>query len=176
MTLTAKRYAKALFDAASPDVRDGMASQLQTIGDVLQDEGARMAVTNPDLPAQARELACAKLAEGAHPLVQNFVKVLLHRRREAVLLDIAPAFHELVLASRGEVEGVLETASALDASMVDSLAQTASKLSGQKVTLRVQENPELIGGVRMRVGNTLFDSSVATAIDDLERKLLAASL
>ncbi len=176
MTLTAKRYANALFDAAPADVRDAIAGELQSIGEVLQDEGARMAVTNPDLPAAARERACTKLAEGAHPLVQNFVKVLLHRRREAVLLDVAPAFRELVLASRGEVEGVLESAGPLGATMIDSLAETASRLSGQKVTLRVQENPELIGGVRMRVGNTLFDSSVATAIDDLERKLMSAPL
>ena len=44
------------------------------------------------------------------------------------------------------------------------------------VSLTVQENPELIGGVRLRVGNTLFDGSVAAALEDLEKQLMRAQI
>ena len=102
--------------------------------------------------------------------------MLLSRHRESVLLDVNVAFRDLLHAARGEVEGVVEASYDLGAATLERLATTAGKLTGKKVLLRVERNDDLIGGVRMRVGNTMFDSSVATAIDELERKLMTRAI
>ena len=83
-------------------------------------------------------------------------------------------FIKLVHDSRGEVEGTVETAKPIDDDELRKIEAAASVTFGKKVSLRVEVDPELIGGIRLRVGNTLFDGSVATALDDLERKLMEA--
>jgi F-type H+-transporting ATPase subunit delta len=176
MNLIANRYAQALFDATPADARDSVAEQLDAIAGVLEDPVARAAVIDPEIPSGVRQKACAKLSEGAHDLVRNLIGVLLDRHREALLLELNVAYRGLLMESRGEVEGVLETATSLDDATVERLRALASELTGKQVKLEVEVVPALVGGVRMRVGNTLFDSSVATAIEELERKLLAAPL
>lgn len=176
MSRISKRYAKALFEAAPENARDAIVADLDTIAEVLTDPMARVAVTDPDIPSSARRKACEKLGERAQDSVQKLIRVLLDRRRERVLLDINVAFRELVLAARGEVEGVVESAADLDQATLDRLAETASRLTGKKVLLRVERNDDLLGGVRMRVGTTMFDSSVATAIEELERKLMTRAI
>ena len=75
-----------------------------------------------------------------------------------------------------EVDGILETPRPLSDAEVASLATLASSLSGLKVTLAVKDNPDLIGGVRLRVGNTLYDGSVQAALQQLEKQLLAVPI
>lgn len=171
-----RRYARALFEATPADARDAVASDLGQIGEVLADPAARLAVTDPEVSSEVRRKAVQAMTSGAHDVVGKFAEVLMERRRESVLLDIAAPYHELVLASRGEVEGLLETAAPLNAGQVEELQAMATRLSGHKVRLKVVDNPDLLGGVRMRVGNQLFDGSVATAIEDLERQLMDAPI
>lgn len=176
MDAIARRYAQALFEATPAAERDAVLGDLEGIGSALADPQARVAIEDPQIPHSARRRACEALAAGAHDVVRRFVSVLLERRRVGVLLTIAPAFRALVLDARGEIEGVVETAKPLDAASVDALSAKATALTGKKVLLQVVDNPDLIGGVRMRIGNTLFDSSVASAIDELERRLMAAPI
>ena len=176
MDATSRRYANALFQATPPGDLDAVLGDLESIGAALQDPTAQLAITDPEIPRSVRRKACAKLSDGLQPMVQRFVQVLLERRRERILLTVAPAFRALVLEARGEVEGVVETAKPLGPAAVEALATKAGAKIGKKVLLQVVEKPELIGGVRMRIGNTLFDSSVATAIDQLEQRLMAAPI
>ena len=113
---------------------------------------------------------------GAHELVLNLVDTVHRRRREVVLFEIYADYRALVMEDRGELEGVLETAHPLPELEFRDLQKLACDLTGKMVSLTVQENPELIGGVRLRVGNTLFDGSVAAALEDLEKQLMRAQI
>ncbi|MCC6785698.1 MAG: ATP synthase F1 subunit delta [Planctomycetes bacterium] len=177
MSTLSRRWARALFEvAASQSAVDAVAADLAGIDGVLADPELREFIARPELQATARQVIQQRLGEGRHALVRNLLGVLAERRRLGLLLELRLAFDELVLSSRGEVRGLVETAHALGEAERERLAATAAKLSGRVVHLAVQVKPELIGGIRLRVGNTLWDGSVAQALDELRERLLEAPL
>lgn len=177
MTLLAKRYATALHLLAQEQgVVDAVERDLAALHAALGTPAAQALLTSPDVRASEREQVLQKLGAGRHPLVQNLLGVLQHRRRLPVLFDLHRAFHELRLADRGEVEGVVETPHPLDDAALASLQELAGRLSGKKVSLTMAIRPELLGGVRLFVGNVLYDGSMAAALAQLEQKLLRAAI
>jgi F-type H+-transporting ATPase subunit delta len=177
MTLLAKRYATALFLLSKQHgAVDAVAADVLVLHQALAAPAARAAVTSPDVAAAERAKVLAALGRGRHQLVQNLIGVLHHRRRLEVLFDLYPAFHTLLLADRGEVEGVAESPHALGDAELASLQALAGRLSGKKVSLTVAIRPELLGGVRLRVGNVLYDGSMAATLTQLEQKLLQAAI
>ena len=108
--------------------------------------------------------------------MHNLVGVLQHRRRLEVLPDLPTAFRDLLMQDRGEVEGTAESAHPLDDAELEALTNLASRLSGKKVVLTAAHKPELIGGVRLVVGNVLYDGSLRAALEQLEGKLQQTSV
>jgi F-type H+-transporting ATPase subunit delta len=177
MTLLAKRYAEALYALAKGQgAIDAVGSELASLHTALQAPGARALLTSPDVTAAERSRLFGRLAQSSHPLVANLIGVLQHRRRLEALFDLQPAFRALAMADRGEVEGIAESAHPLGAAELQALTALAGRLSGKKVQLTTADRPELLGGVRLRVGNVLYDGSLRAALDQLERQLSQASL
>lgn len=177
MSLLAKRYASALFALAdAAGAADQIGGDLQALHGDFQSPAARALLTSPDVGTAERGVVLEKVGHGRHQLVQNLIGVLQRRRRLEVLFDIHPAFHQLLLEHRGEVEGTAESAQPLAAAELESLSELAGRLSGKKVLLTAKHQPELIGGVRMRVGNMLYDGSMQSALLQLEAQLLQASI
>ena len=147
MTRIAKRYAAALFALAEEQgALDAVARDVEAIGAALAESAAKALLTSPDVGADERERVLQKLGEGRHQLVQNLFGVLRHRRRLEVLPDLPAAFLELVMAARGEVAGVAESAHPLGDAELDALSTLAGRLSGKQVLLTGAHRPELIGG------------------------------
>lgn len=177
MSILTKRYATATLEVArSQGVVDEVQRDLARIHEVLKSPGMRALVVSPETTASRRRQLLAKIVEDAHALTRNLVEVILHRRREAVLPDLGPAYDELLREMRGQVLGVVETAKPMDTVQLAQVEKTASQLTGKQVSLSVKENPDLIGGVRIYVGNTLYDGSLASALEQLERQLMATPL
>ena len=172
MTLLAKRYASALFTLAKEKgAADAVAADLAVLHGELHAPGAAELISSPDVPADERAKVLAKLTDGRHELLVNLVGVLQHRRRLEVLADLPAAFRELLMQDRGEVEGVAQSAHPLGDDELKALTELASRLSGKKVVLTAAHKPELIGGVRLVVGNVLYDGSLRAALDQLQNKL-----
>lgn len=177
MSLPVKRYATALYRAADEKgAVDAVAGDLEALHAVLSEPDVRAVLTNPAAPVGLCRTILDKATSGAHELVVNFTKVAVERRRVELLPDIWPSFQALVREARGEATGVLETARPLGDGERERLETLAASLSGKKVTLEVVENPDLIGGVRLRVGNTLYDGSMAHSLEQLHKQLMAAPL
>ena len=177
MSLLAKRYAGALFALAdAAGAADAIERELGALHADFASPGARVLLTSPDIGSAERGVVLEKIAHGRHQLVQNLIGVLQHRRRLEVLFDIHPAFRALLLEKRGEVEGTAEAAHPIDAAELEQLAALAGKLSGKKVTLTAVHAPELLGGVRLRVGNKLYDGSMQSVLGQLENRLLQAAI
>lgn len=177
MTLLAKRYASALHLAAKAgNAVEKVESDLRSLHSDLQDRSVQMLLTSPDVKAAQRAVYVEKLANGRHALVQNFLRVALQRRRQNMLPDLYPAYRALCMEERGEVEGVVETPRALGQDDLARLADLAKSLCGKTCVLTQRERPELIGGVRLIVGNVLYDGSVLSSLQQLEQKLLQASI
>jgi F-type H+-transporting ATPase subunit delta len=172
MTLLAKRYAGALFAlAAEKGAVDAIDADVAWLGEALADATTRSLLTSPDVTDVERQAVLDKLIAGRDQLVQNLVGVLRQRRRLEVLEALPPAFRRLVMESRGEVEGTAESAHPLAADELRSLTELAGRLSGKKVLLTASHRPELIGGVRLVVGNVLYDGSLRAALQQLETQL-----
>ena len=172
MTLLAKRYASALFTLAKDKgAVDAVAADLASLHGELHAPGALALIGSPDVAADERAKILGKLTEGRHELIANLVGVLQHRRRLEVLADLPAAFRELWMLDRGEVEGVAESAHPLGDDELEALSDLAGRLSGKKVVLTAAHKPELIGGVRLVVGNVLYDGSLRAALEQLQTKL-----
>jgi F-type H+-transporting ATPase subunit delta len=177
MSLLAKRYAEALFALANQQgAVDATATELAAVHAALASPGARALLTSPDVKPEERTRVLDKLSQGKGALVRNVFGVLQHRRRLEVLFDLHPAFRDLVMAARGEVDGVAESAHPLAADEVASLEALAGRLSGKKVKLTVAIRPDVLGGVRLRVGNVLYDGSLQSQLGQLAQRLAQASV
>jgi F-type H+-transporting ATPase subunit delta len=109
-------------------------------------------------------------------LTRNFVGLLFDRRREHVLVGLPAAFRRLRLEQTGAIEGTVESARALGASELDSLASALGARLGKTVHLENRVDPDLIGGFRVFIGSRLLDRSVAGRIDGLRTRLMNAPL
>ena len=177
MTLLAKRYASALFTLAKDKgAVDAVAADLASLHSELHAPGASALLSSPDVAADERNQVLGKLSQGRHELIANLIGVLQHRRRLEVLSDLPAAFRELWMLDRGEVEGVAQSAHPLGDDELKALTDLASRLSGKKVVLTAAHKPELIGGVRLVVGNVLYDGSLRAALDQLQTKLQHSSV
>ena len=179
-TRLADRYAKALFAAAnSAGALDAVATDVERLGKVVAVDSVRGLLTRPDVPRATVQTALEKLGaeDGRHALVRNVLGVLAERRRAAVVADLPDAFARLARAARGELEGTVESSTELDDSTKTSATELAGRLAGGKtVHLTFTTDPELLGGIRLRIGNTLYDGSLRTQLEELQDKLLSAPL
>ncbi|MBM3973127.1 MAG: ATP synthase F1 subunit delta [Planctomycetes bacterium] len=177
MTLQAKRYAQALHSAAvAAGAADAVLADLQALQQVISSPAARALLTSPDITTAERAAVLEKVARGHHTLVANLLGVLQQRHRLEVLFDVHPAYRALLMAARGEVEGVVESAHPLGADEVGSLEALAGRLSGKKVKLTVVTRADVLGGVRLRIGNVLYDGSLQSQLGQLAQKLAQAAV
>lgn len=177
MTLLARRYATALHRlAVAAGVADAVGAEVQALHRDLQPAAAKALLLSPDVNATERGAVLHKLGQGRHQLLQNLIGVLQHRHRLEVLADLHPEYRALLLAHRGEVEGVVETPHALGEAELAALQALAARLSGKRVLLTQKLRGDLLGGVRLCVGNVLFDGSLQAALQQLEQRLLQASV
>ncbi len=174
-----RRYAEALF-AAAVDAR----KTAEVEADL---EVVRAAVSEPEVAAllrnaaaDAAELRTRVLAplQGrlATDLVRNTIALLIDRSRAAVLLGLADSLHRLALEARGEAEGIVESARALQPDELRSVEERLGRATGRKVSLQARLEPSLIGGLRATVGSLRYDASVQTRLTDLRSRMLAARL
>ncbi|MDA0933834.1 MAG: ATP synthase F1 subunit delta [Planctomycetota bacterium] len=177
MTLLAGRYARALFEVAeSRGAVDAVAADLAAIDEILSDPELRSHASRADLSGGAARALLGRLGDGRHELVRNLFAVLQRRRRHTVVADLRVAFDALVRQARGEVHGRVETAGPIDDAQRGSIETLASKLAGRAVSLEFSDNPALLGGVRLQLGNTLYDGSVATRLGALRQRLLSSRI
>ena len=168
LTQIARPYASALFDIANasnsiPQVEAGL-SAIASLANDSPDFARflRSPVINADQKATAIQ---AVLAKGkTDKTVSNFVNVVARNGRLFALPAIIKAFRERAAEARGEVTADVTSAVALTADQVKSLADTLKAKIGKSVTLNQHVDPSLIGGLVVKVGSQMIDSSLKTKL------------
>lgn len=177
MQIQARRYADALFQAAHPQgALDAVLADLEAVVTALAHADEAGALSSPDTPRPTVARVFERVGAGRHVLVRGLFGVMVERRREALLPAVLAALRTRILAERGIAEGCAESAQELDAGQMERLTTIAQELTGKQVTLSKRVVPALLGGVRLRIGNTLYDGTVATALEDLRKQLLDVPL
>ncbi|MBX6350912.1 MAG: ATP synthase F1 subunit delta [Clostridia bacterium] len=174
MSRAARPYAEALFAIAAERGDREVAEwdeRLSATVARLEASGLWQAAKNPTLPKDVRRAVLLRAAgENVPKEIASFLLLLVERRRVAELPEIARRFHELRRRRSGEVEAVVETAIPPDARLREELERAAVRLAGgegRPLRLEVRHVPELVGGVRLAIGDRVYDASVAGRLERL---------
>lgn len=169
-----KRYALSLVEVGQETgTLDQLERELRQVVEAIAthrelDETLR----HPGVPVdRKKELLKSIFGDRLSSYLQNFLFVLLDKKRAGLLPQILADF--LIEANwvRGLEVAHVETARPLADDTQQRLAEALSKAMGRRVTLEVRLNPELIGGLRVRIGDRVLDSSLITQLESLRRTL-----
>ena len=174
----ARVYALALFDAA----RD--AGTVERVGRELGDFVAALAASaplrnvlfNPQLAAAAKQRVVAELTRDADRLLQNALQVVLEKGRAKVLPQIAEQFAAHAAREEGVVSVAVTSAVELSEAQTAELAAQVERAFGRRVDLEHRIDPGIVGGLVLRVGDTIVDASVKARIRQLQRRLQTAEV
>jgi F-type H+-transporting ATPase subunit delta len=166
LTQIARPYAAALFDLAKSEGQlEAVESGLSGLA-ALADDSAdfrrflRSPVISSEDKARAADAVLAKT--DLNPLAANFVRVIARNGR------IIAAFRDLAAAERGEISADVTSAAPLAAAQRKALADTLQAKIGKTVTLTEHVDPSLIGGLVVKVGSQMIDSSLKTKLQAMK--------
>jgi F-type H+-transporting ATPase subunit delta len=174
---TARRYAEAAFEiAVRDDAVDAWLAALSAAEERLSDAQAARLLASPALPVAARvELLDRLLGLDAARGPRNLVALLIRRGRFDELASVVREFRRLDARRRGRVEAVVTSAAPLDDAARAALSQRLSAMTGQDVQTEERVDPDLLGGVQIRVGDRLIDGSVRGRLERLRATLTTSA-
>ena len=172
----ARRYATAIFQLAGEQrAVDQVGSELRILSEAIEDnESALNFFLSPVVERGQKEQTLVAAFEGkAHPIALHAMLLLVRKRREGLLRQIVREYGALELAARGLEPLTITSATPLGAAALRELVSQLEKIYNKKfeVTQRVQ--PDLIGGVRILMGDRRVDGSVEGRFQELARTLMA---
>ena len=174
----AERYASALFDLAREEgALEPVASALETLGKMLADsEELRRLTQSPAFAAEDKQAALVAIAEkaGLHALVRQFLGVLAGNRRARELAGVTTAFARLMAEHRGVATAEVTAAAPLSDAQRDAIARSLKRALGSDVEIEAQVKPEILGGLIVKVGSRMFDSSLKSKLDRLNASMKGA--
>ena len=172
VTGLAERYAAALFELADERrALDEVASDLRALTAMLAVSGdfVRL-IRSPVLSREQQSKAIEAIAQraGLSPLVRNFLAVVARNRRLFAIPAMVEAFLVKLAARRGEVTAQITVAQALSEAQHEALNEQLRRSTGSKVSLNVQVDPTLIGGIIVKLGSRMVDASIASKLQRLQ--------
>jgi F-type H+-transporting ATPase subunit delta len=172
----AGRYASALFDLALADKQlDAVTANLAQLSSMIgESEDLRVLLGSPIMSRdnQTKAMSTVAVKAGFEPLVLNFIGVVADNRRLFVLLAMINAFQEILKAHQGEAIAEVVSASELSNKQVKALGDQLKKAMGTKVTIDTSVDPELLGGLVVKVGSRMIDSSLLTKLQHLRLAMI----
>ncbi|WP_210364419.1 F0F1 ATP synthase subunit delta [Bacillus sp. REN3] len=171
----AKRYALALFQIASEkQVLAQVEGELRTVKEVVSNNPDLTAfLKSPKLPNEKKKEVLKQAFASASTYVLNTLMILVDRHREDQISEVADQFIALANEARGIAEAKVYSVQPLSAEQAEAISAAFAPQVG-KQTLQIENivDSNLLGGVKLRIGNRIFDGSLRGKLDRLERKLL----
>ena len=172
------RYATALFELARDErAIDAVASDLDKFNALLAESGdLRRLVRSPVFSADAQLKALAAVLDKADisGICANFLKVLTANRRLFGVADVVRAFRALVAKFKGEASAEVTVAETLNDRNLDTLKSALKSVTGKDVTLNVKVDPAIIGGLVVKLGSRMVDSSLRTKLNTIKHAMKEA--
>jgi F-type H+-transporting ATPase subunit delta len=177
VAVVARTYAKALFDSAKEQGRiEEVRTELSELVHAIQEVPELQAmIRNPELDPPAKAGALAAVLEEADELVRNFVRLVAEKGRAPILDEIARELDALVASEEQILNVELTTAYQLSDDEAGSIVKQIEEASGRRVEANRSVDPDLIGGLVLKVGSLEVDSSVRGRLERLRRELAGAT-
>ncbi|MFW9615427.1 F0F1 ATP synthase subunit delta [Aquabacterium sp.] len=170
----ARPYAEALFKAAPEAEQSAWVAQVTALGQVARDAQLQSFADNP---RATQEQVFGVITEAAKvalaPAVANFLRTVLENGRLAALPLMAEQFQALVQARQGVSEARIYSAYQISDAQVADILVPLEKRFGRKLEAKVEVEADLIGGVRVVVGDEVLDTSIKARLERMKSALLA---
>ena len=169
----AQVYARALFEVAQQQGDlDEVREQLGQFADAL--DGSRELQTyffSPYFSTDEKKDGLHRAVDGASEPVMNFLELLVEKHRMPAIFRIRREFDDLWREENKLLPVQLTSAIALDEDTVQSLGRTIGERTGRKVDVTATVNPDILGGIVLRVGNSILDASIRNRLESLRKQV-----
>jgi F-type H+-transporting ATPase subunit delta len=169
-------YARSLVEVArEQDKLDVVREQLGAFADALSEtRELQVFLFSPYFSTQEKKDGLERAVTGADPVVMNFLELLIEKHRTPAIFRIRARYD-----ARWEEENRLlpvqvTSAVALDEAIVKQLGDRISEQTGRKVELSSSVEPDILGGIVVRVGNSVLDASVRNRLEQLRKQVVKA--
>jgi F-type H+-transporting ATPase subunit delta len=171
----AKRYAQALFElATSQNILAEVGADLKELTKVLETSDELLSLLSaPKISTTRKKELVAQIFSGAQPAVVNTLLVLLDKKRVNEAVIVAEEFQALAAAAQGTADAKVYSTRELTETERAEISASFGKLVGkEKLNITNEIDASLIGGVRVQIGNYIYDSTVASKLEGLKRVLV----
>ena len=168
----ARRYAEAYFSLAreAEDIA-GWRQELAAVTEALSDPEVAQAMLNPRLNLSHRVQIGLQLLEGVAEPARNLARLLIERQRTGRIAEVLAAYDELADRASGVLRAEVLTAVPVDAKVTEQITSVLSRRFGQSVRPVIRQDPSIIGGLVVRIGDRVIDDSIRTHLQQLQASL-----
>jgi len=172
-----RRYATAAFALAQETNKAALlVGQMAVLASAIRDnQNLAAALSNPTINHEQKAEVQAQLLNNADALTARTVAVVAHAGRADLLGAIAQQLHEMLARQQGQVEATVTSARALSPASQKHIAAALAKATGKTVQLKLENDPAVLGGVRIELGSLRLDATLAGALATMRAQLLATT-
>ncbi len=173
----ARVYARSLFEVALEQGKlDVLREQLGQFADAL-DDNRQLAVFffSPYFSTAEKQEALGGVLDGADPSFLNFLSLLIENHRMPVIFRVRQQYERLWEEENRMLPVEITSAVALDEKTTEELGRTIGERAGRRVTLSSRVDPDILGGIILRVGNSILDASIRNRLEQLRRHVAQAA-
>ncbi len=173
----ARVYADALFEAARD--KDELELVHEQLGQFVEALGSsndmRVFFFSPYFSSAEKRAGISRALEGAGSELVNFLELLAEKHRMPAIFRIKARFDELWAEANRRLEVTLTSAVALDQAVVDQVGREVERQTERTIDLDSRVDPEILGGLVLRVGNMVVDASLRSKLERLRKEVAAAA-
>jgi F-type H+-transporting ATPase subunit delta len=172
----ARVYARSLFDVAREqgkldDVREELAAFSQALEESRE---LSLFLFSPYFSTEEKKQGLQRAVDDADPMLMNFLELLLENHRMPVIHRIRREYDALWREENRLLAVEVTSAVELDEGTVKSIGDRVGEQTGRKVELRSSVDPDILGGIVLRVGNSILDASIRNRLEQLRRRVARA--
>jgi F-type H+-transporting ATPase subunit delta len=169
-------YARSLFEVAQEqDKLDRVREQLGEFADALDaTRELQVFFFSPYFSTPEKQEGLDRAVSGAEEILINFVKLLIENHRTPVIFRVRREFDRLWEQENQLLPVLVTSAVELDKRTVSQIGDRIAEQTGRKVDLSSQVDPEILGGIVVRVGNSILDASIRNRLESLRRQVARA--
>ncbi len=164
-------YARSLFQVARDQGKlDAVREQIGQFADALEENRElAMFFFSPYFSTAEKQDGLRRVLDGADESIVNFLNLLIENHRMPVIFRIRQEFERLWEEENRTLPVEITSAIALDQATTESLGATIGERAGRKVMLTTRVDPDILGGIVVRVGNSILDASIRNRLEQLRR-------
>ena len=169
-------YARSLFEVAQDKGNlDAVRDQLGEFADALDsDQQMQVFFFSPYFSTQEKEEGLDKVVSDADPIFLNFLKLLIEKHRMPAVFRVRRTFDELWREENKLLPVEITSAVELDKQTVKQIGERIGEQTDQKIDLSARVEPDILGGIVVRVGNSIIDASIRARLEQLRKQVARA--